>query len=124
MKRVDAPSAWSSPSDLDKKESDGRDPPQGVAPHAHRDVVGAHEVSVTHNYTKCSPLLLMVLFLTLPTGCRTPVFVSVILLDEIPSLHCSRVHVHSVTVGGVETGRTESKKERTINHGRVYLSKK
>ena len=26
MKRVDAPSAWSSSSDLDKKESDGRDP--------------------------------------------------------------------------------------------------
>ena len=34
MKPVDAPSAWSSHSDLDKKESDGRDPPQGVAPHA------------------------------------------------------------------------------------------
>ena len=26
MKPVDAPSAWTSPSDLDKKESDGRDP--------------------------------------------------------------------------------------------------
>ena len=43
MKPVDAPSAWSSLSDLDKKESDGRDPPQGVAPHAHRGVVGAHD---------------------------------------------------------------------------------
>ena len=39
--RVGAPSAWTSPSDLDRKESDGRDPPQGVAPHAHRGVVGA-----------------------------------------------------------------------------------
>ena len=29
---------WSNPSDLDKKESDGRDPPEGVAPHAHREV--------------------------------------------------------------------------------------
>ena len=28
------------PSDLDKTESDGRDPPQGVAPHARRGVVG------------------------------------------------------------------------------------
>ena len=36
------PSAWSSHSDLDEKESDERDPPQGVAPHAHRGVVGAH----------------------------------------------------------------------------------
>ena len=27
MKRVNAPSAWTSPSGLDKKESDGRDPP-------------------------------------------------------------------------------------------------
>ena len=44
MKRVDAPSAWSSTSDLDKKESDGRDPPQGVAPHVHRGVVGAPEL--------------------------------------------------------------------------------
>ena len=43
MKRVDAPSAWSSSSDLDKKESDGRDSPQGVAPHAHRGVVDAHD---------------------------------------------------------------------------------
>ena len=34
MKRVDALRAWSSRSDLDQKESDGRDPPQGVAPHA------------------------------------------------------------------------------------------
>ena len=41
MKPVDAPSVWSRPSDLDKKESDGRDPPQRVAPHAHRGVVGA-----------------------------------------------------------------------------------
>ena len=45
MKRVDALSVWSSPSDLEdpmgewKKESGGRDPPQGVAPHAHRGVV-------------------------------------------------------------------------------------
>ena len=28
MTRVVAPSAWTSHSDLDKKESDGRDPPQ------------------------------------------------------------------------------------------------
>ena len=41
MKRVDAPSAWPSLSDLDKQESGGRDPPQGVAPHAPRGVVGA-----------------------------------------------------------------------------------
>ena len=32
---------WSSPSDLDRKESDGRDPLQGVAQHAHRGVVSA-----------------------------------------------------------------------------------
>ena len=44
MKRVGAPSTWTSPSDLDKKESDGRHPPQGVAPHAHRGVVGAPEL--------------------------------------------------------------------------------
>ena len=44
MKHLDAPSAWSSPSDLDKKESDGRDLPQRVAPHAHRGVVGAPEL--------------------------------------------------------------------------------
>ena len=31
-KRVDAPSAWSSHLNLDKKISDRRDPPQGVAP--------------------------------------------------------------------------------------------
>ena len=43
-KRVDAPSAWCSPSDLDKKESRGRDPPHGVAPHADRGVVGTHEL--------------------------------------------------------------------------------
>ena len=30
MKRLGALSAWTSPSDLDKKESDGRDPPQEV----------------------------------------------------------------------------------------------
>ena len=41
IKPVDAPSAWSCPSDLDKKKSDGREPPQGVAPHAHRGVIGA-----------------------------------------------------------------------------------
>ena len=29
MNPVDAPSAWCSPSDLDKKESDGRDPLDG-----------------------------------------------------------------------------------------------
>ena len=44
MKRVGALSVWSSSSDLDKKESDGRDPPQGIAPHAHRGIVGAHEL--------------------------------------------------------------------------------
>ena len=44
MKRVDALSAWSSLSDLDKKESDERDSPQAVAPQAHRGVVGAHEL--------------------------------------------------------------------------------
>ena len=44
MKPVDASSAWSRPSDLDKKESDGRDPPEGVVPHAHRGVVGAYEL--------------------------------------------------------------------------------
>ena len=44
MKRVGAPSTWISPSDLDKKESDGRHPPQGVAPHAHKGVVGAPEL--------------------------------------------------------------------------------
>ena len=38
MKRVDASSAWTSPSDLDKKESDGRDPREVVA---HRGVFGA-----------------------------------------------------------------------------------
>ena len=43
MKRAGAPLTKTSPSDLDKKESDGRDPPQGVAPHAHRGEVGAHE---------------------------------------------------------------------------------
>ena len=43
-KRVGAPSAWTSPSDLDKRELDGRDLPQGVAPHAHRGVVGAPEL--------------------------------------------------------------------------------
>ena len=31
MKPVDATSAWSSQSDVGKKESDGLDPPQGVA---------------------------------------------------------------------------------------------
>ena len=36
---VDAPAAWYSHSDLDKKESDGRDPP-----HTHRGVVGAPEL--------------------------------------------------------------------------------
>ena len=44
MNHVEGPSAWSNPSDLDEEESDGRHPPQGVAPHAHRGVVGAHEL--------------------------------------------------------------------------------
>ena len=35
MKPVAVSSAWTRPSDLGKNESDGRDPPQGVAPHAH-----------------------------------------------------------------------------------------
>ena len=38
------PSAWTSPSDLDRKEPDEWDPPQGVAPHAHRGVVGTPEL--------------------------------------------------------------------------------
>ena len=45
MEPVDALSAWFSPSDLDKKESDERDPTQGVTPHTHRGVVGAHNQS-------------------------------------------------------------------------------
>ena len=49
MKSVDAPSAWNSPSDLDKKEFDGRDPPQGVAPHT--DVVGAPVSACKTNVT-------------------------------------------------------------------------
>ena len=44
MKPVHALSSWSSPSDLDKKESDGWNVPQGVAPLAQRRVVGAHEI--------------------------------------------------------------------------------
>ena len=44
MKPVDAPSVWSSTTVLDKKESDGWDPPQGVPPHALRNGVGAHEL--------------------------------------------------------------------------------
>ena len=44
MKFVGAPSAWSSHPDIGKKESAGRDPPQRFAPHAHRGVVGAHEL--------------------------------------------------------------------------------
>ena len=44
MKPVHALSSWSRPSDLDKKESDGRNVPQGVAPLAQRRVVGAHEI--------------------------------------------------------------------------------
>ena len=47
MKRVDAPSAWTNPSDLDKKESNGRDPPLGVAPHG---VVGAPNLVVFKTY--------------------------------------------------------------------------
>ena len=39
MKHVDATSAWYSHLYLDKKEYDGRDPPQGVAPHAPKSVV-------------------------------------------------------------------------------------
>ena len=38
------PRHGSSPSDVDKIESDEQDPPQGVAPHAHKGVVGAHEL--------------------------------------------------------------------------------
>ena len=53
MKRVDHaeglnPSVWSSPSDLDKRESGGRDSPQGVAPHSQRGVVGAQDGEYTH----------------------------------------------------------------------------
>ena len=44
MKRVDSRSAWSGPSDLDTKESDGQDSPQWIAPHTHRGVVGAPEL--------------------------------------------------------------------------------
>ena len=43
MKPVDALSSWSSHLDLDKKDSNGKDPLQGVASLAHRGVVGAHE---------------------------------------------------------------------------------
>ena len=62
MKRVDALSPWSSPSDLDKKESDERDPPQGVAPHAHRGVVGApvffgNALQKTPSVTTAPPLV-------------------------------------------------------------------
>ena len=45
MKRVGAPSAWSSHSYLNKKESDGLDLPQGVAPHAHRGVVSTPKLT-------------------------------------------------------------------------------
>ena len=41
MKRVDTPAAWSSHSEPDETQPDGRDAPQEVAPHAHRGVVGA-----------------------------------------------------------------------------------
>ena len=40
MKPVDIPSAWSSPTDLGKKESEGRDPPPRVAPLA--DPLSSH----------------------------------------------------------------------------------
>ena len=43
MKLADGPSAWLSHSDLGKKESDGRNPAQSVAPHAHRGVIVTHE---------------------------------------------------------------------------------
>ena len=41
MKRVDAPWAWASHSDLDKKESDELEPAAIVAPHDHRGAVRA-----------------------------------------------------------------------------------
>ena len=55
MKPVVALSAWSSPTDIDKKESGGWNPPQGVAPHAHRDVVGAHEGIAANLYENSAP---------------------------------------------------------------------
>ena len=57
MKCVDATSAWSIHSDFDKKESGGRDPPQGVAPHAHGGVVGAHGLYLT-THTQATPRVL------------------------------------------------------------------
>ena len=44
MKSVDVLLAWSSNLDIDKKASSGWDPPEGVAPHAHRGIVGAHKL--------------------------------------------------------------------------------
>ena len=40
MKHAVGASAWSSPRDTDKTETDGRDPLQGVTPHAIKDAVG------------------------------------------------------------------------------------
>ena len=51
MKPVDAPSAWSSPSDLDRKESNGRNSPHGVAPHAHRSNFSAQLYTTYSNFT-------------------------------------------------------------------------
>ena len=45
-----AHTAWSTHSDLDEKESDGRDPTQGVAPHARRGVVGALDLPVVQRH--------------------------------------------------------------------------
>ena len=59
MKPVGAPSAWSSPSDIGKKASDGQNPPQGVAPHTCRGVVGAddmHERNRSHSFRHVQPL--------------------------------------------------------------------
>ena len=44
IKAVDAASAWSSLLDLDKKDSMGGIFCKEVAPHAHRSVVGAHDL--------------------------------------------------------------------------------
>ena len=48
MKPVNAPSVWSSHSDLGKKKSGGRNPPQGFAPNAHRDEIGAPDFIISH----------------------------------------------------------------------------
>ena len=61
---MDASSAWSSHSDLDKKESDGRDLPEGVAPHAHRGVVGAPEL-ITRPVSETPVLSVLYIFFAL-----------------------------------------------------------